>query len=96
MGHTVEVAYTGPDAVSAAHRFPPDLVLCDLGLPGMDGFEVAGELLRDPSTARARLIAISGYGQEEDRQRSLAAGFELHLTKPVDLAVLRRVLAETR
>jgi CheY-like chemotaxis protein len=91
-GHQVEIACTGNEGVRAAHVFHPDVVLCDLGLPGMDGFEVAAELRRDPETASAQIIAITGYGGDEDRRRSKEAGFDLHLTKPVDPAQLRQVL----
>jgi len=91
-GHEVELANSGLDGVQAARQFHPEIVLCDLGLPGMDGFEVAAALKGDPSTASARLIAVTGYGREEDRRRSKAAGFDLHLTKPVDPARLRQVL----
>jgi signal transduction histidine kinase/CheY-like chemotaxis protein len=91
-GHEVELASSGLDGVEAARQFHPEIVLCDLGLPGMDGFEVAAELRRDPTTASARLIAVTGYGREEDRRRSKAAGFDLHLTKPVDPAWLRQLL----
>jgi len=66
----------------------------DIGLPGMDGFEVAARLRRDPETADAQLIAVTGYGREEDRKRSKAAGFDLHLTKPVDPIELRHVLQQ--
>jgi len=92
-GHEVAVAYSGPDGVAAARRFRPEVVLCDLGLPGMDGCAVAAELRQDPATAAARLIAVTAYGEEEDRRRSQAAGFELHLTKPVDPARLEQILA---
>jgi signal transduction histidine kinase len=91
-GHEVELALSGTAGVEAARLFHPEVVLCDLGLPGMDGFEVAAELRRDPTTASAQLIAVTGYGREEDRRRSKAAGFDLHLTKPVDPARLRQVL----
>lgn len=91
-GHEVELASSGTDGVKAARDFHPEIVLCDLGLPGMDGFQVAAALRRDPDTASARLIAVTGYGREEDRRRSREAGFDLHLTKPVDPAQLRRVL----
>jgi CheY-like chemotaxis protein len=91
-GHTVEVAHSGLSGVEAAQQFQPHVVLCDLGLPGMDGYQVAMELRRDPSTANARLIALSGYGLEEDLRRSVEAGFNLHLTKPVDFAELERLL----
>jgi two-component system, chemotaxis family, CheB/CheR fusion protein len=90
--HTVEVAYSGSDAVRAALQFQPEVVLCDLGLPGMDGYQVAAALRQNPATANVRLIALSGYGQEEDRQHSREAGFDLHLVKPVDFAELERLL----
>ena len=93
-GHEVELASSGRDGVLAARQFHPEVVLCDIGLPGMDGFEVAAELRRDPTTADAQLIAVTGYGREEDRRRSKAAGFDLHLTKPVDPAQLRQVLQD--
>jgi CheY-like chemotaxis protein len=67
--------------------------LCDLGLPGMDGYQVARELRRHPATAHAHLIAISGYGQEEDERRALEAGFDRHLTKPIDIPELQHLLA---
>jgi PAS domain S-box-containing protein len=92
FGHTVEIAYSGPAGVEAAREFHPEVVLCDLGLPGMDGYAVAAELRRDPTTAATRLIAVSGYGQAEDRYRSQEAGFDVHLTKPVDMAELERLL----
>jgi CheY-like chemotaxis protein len=62
----------------------PDVVLCDIGLPGLDGYGVASALRRGPETAAVRLIAVTGYGDEEDRRRSREAGFDVHLVKPVD------------
>ena len=91
-GYRVEVAYSGTLGVEAARQFVPDVVLCDLGLPGLDGYDVARRLREDPATAGARLIAISGYGQADDRQRSMEAGFDLHLTKPVDPAEVEKIL----
>jgi len=91
-GHQVALAASGDDGVRTAHEFHPEVVLCDLGLPGMNGFEVAAELRRDPETASAKLIAITGYGRDEDRRRAKEAGFDLHLTKPVDPAQLRQEL----
>jgi CheY-like chemotaxis protein len=84
LGHEVAVAYSGLEGVSAAREGRPEVVLCDIGLPGLDGYGVARELRRDPATAGARLIAVTGYGSEEDRRRSREAGFDLHLTKPID------------
>ncbi|MBX3470379.1 MAG: response regulator [Planctomycetes bacterium] len=90
-GHEVEVAASGPDGLAAAARFRPDVVLCDLGLPGLDGFEVAARLRRDHGADLA-LVALSGYAQEDDRARARAAGFDAHLTKPVAAADLARAL----
>jgi signal transduction histidine kinase len=92
-GHEVELASSGMDGVKAARLFHPEIVLCDLGLPGMDGYQVAAALRKDPDTASAKLIAVTGYGRDEDRRKSKEAGFDQHLTKPVDPAQLRRLLA---
>ncbi|HTE20062.1 MAG TPA: PAS domain S-box protein [Armatimonadota bacterium] len=92
-GYEVEVAYSGPTGLEAAERFQPRIVLCDIGLPGMDGYTVAEELRRRPSTAAATLIALTGYSQDDDRRRAATSGFDLHLTKPVDPEELQRVLA---
>jgi PAS domain S-box-containing protein len=94
FGHEVATAYSGRAGVEAALRFHPDTVLCDLGLPEMDGYEVARALRADPATAGVRLIAVSGYGQEEDRQRSREAGFDDHLVKPADPDVIALLLAK--
>jgi CheY-like chemotaxis protein len=93
-GHDVEVAHTGRTGVEAARAWQPDVVLCDLGLPEMDGFEVATALRQDPATAALRMIAITGYGRPEDRLRSHEVGFERHLTKPVDPRDLQTLLAD--
>jgi signal transduction histidine kinase/CheY-like chemotaxis protein len=93
-GHEVELAASGADGLQAARSFHPEVVLCDLGLPGMNGYEVATALRKDPSTSSARLIAVTGYGRDEDRRRSKEAGFDLHLTKPVDPAQLQALLKE--
>jgi PAS domain S-box-containing protein len=92
-GYDVAVAYTGPAGVKAAKGWTPDVVLCDIGLPGLDGYGVVRELRRDPATARARMIAVTGYGSESDRERSQEAGFDAHLTKPADPATLQELLA---
>jgi PAS domain S-box-containing protein len=92
LGHQVDVAYCGPDGVRRARAWRPDIVLCDIGLPGLDGYGVAGELRHDPATARVHLIAVTGYGEEEDRRRARQAGFDHHVTKPVDPSVLEPLL----
>jgi CheY-like chemotaxis protein len=95
LGHEVRVAYTGPDGVLTALEWAPDVVVSDIGLPGLDGYGVARELRRNPVTANARLIALTGYGSEKDRRRAFESGFNYHLTKPADLAVLQGLLAGT-
>jgi CheY-like chemotaxis protein len=93
FGYEVKVAHTGPDGIQAAEDWSPDFVLCDIGLPGVDGYGVAAALRQHPATAKARLIAITAYGSEEARRRSEAVGFERHFVKPVDPDVLLRLLA---
>ncbi|HZR07447.1 MAG TPA: CHASE domain-containing protein [Myxococcales bacterium] len=95
-GHEVRVAHDGPSALEEAREFVPDVVLLDIGLPGMDGYEVVQKLRELPQTREAQIVALTGFGQQSDRQRALAAGFDDHLVKPADLetvtAVLRRRL----
>jgi len=95
-GHEVRTASEGPVALDLARTFQPQVVLCDIGLPGMSGYDVAARLRADPAHARTRLIALSGYGQEEDRRRSQQAGFDYHLTKPVSPDVLGALLGSLR
>jgi signal transduction histidine kinase/DNA-binding response OmpR family regulator len=91
-GHEVRTAHDGPSALGAVDAFRPELVLLDIGLPRMDGYEVARRLRARPELAALRLVAITGYGQEEDRQRCKEAGFDQHLVKPVDPQVLQQLL----
>jgi len=93
-GHEIETAYDGLQAVEAAERFKPDLVLLDIGLPGIDGYDAAARIREGSGGRELVLVAITGWGQEEDRRRSREAGFDAHLTKPVDMAALSRLLAE--
>jgi|GEM_PF-2045310 len=95
-GHEVRVAYDGPSALALADHFQPQAVLLDLGLPGMDGYEVARQLRENPALKRAWLAAVTGWGQPEDRQRSKDRGFACHLVKPVRLALLVQLLAEVQ
>jgi two-component system, chemotaxis family, CheB/CheR fusion protein len=88
-GHQVRTAYDGPAALSLALDFLPEVVLLDIGLPGMDGYEVARELRAMPELAGVHLAAMTGYGGDEDRARSREAGFDRHLVKPADLDALR-------
>lgn len=92
-GYEVRVAYTGPDGVRLAQDWPPDVVLCDIGLPGLDGYGVATALRQHPATAQVRLIAVTAYGSDADRRHSQEAGFERHLVKPVDPGELLELLA---
>ncbi|MGQ9427118.1 PAS domain-containing protein [Gilvimarinus sp. F26214L] len=92
QGHHVRLAENAAQALSRLWESEADLVLCDLGLPGMSGFELARAIRRDPALSQARLVALTGYGQPEDRRRTAAAGFDDHLTKPVDLKSLERTL----
>jgi signal transduction histidine kinase/response regulator RpfG family c-di-GMP phosphodiesterase len=92
-GHDVRVAHDGPAALEAAAAFGPEVVLLDIGLPRMSGHEVAARLLQQPHPGRCLLVAMTGYGQDEDRRRSHEAGFHHHLVKPVDPQTLRDLLA---
>jgi PAS domain S-box-containing protein len=92
QGHDVRTAYDGPSGLEAAYEFRPEVVLLDIGLPGMSGYQVARGLRRDDRTSAATLIAVSGYGQEEDRTRAYEAGFDHHLIKPIDFERLRSLL----
>ncbi len=92
-GHDVSTAHAGPEAIETAVARRPDLVLLDIGLPGMDGYQVAEHLRATPEAGHPLLIALTGYGQEEDRRRSREVGIEHHLVKPVDLDVLQALLA---
>jgi CheY-like chemotaxis protein len=92
-GYEVWVAATGPEGVRMAHARRPEVVLCDIGLPGLDGFGVAAALRRDPATASARLVAITGYGSDQVRRRCREVGFDGYFTKPVDPEVLVELVA---
>lgn len=93
-GYEVSVAYSGPEGLEAATLLKPDVVLCDIGLPGMDGFAVASALRKLPVGDQPRLVALSGYGREEDRVRALQSGFDDHLTKPADVEKVLGKLTE--
>ena len=95
LGHDVETAYDGPAGIEAARGFRPQFILLDIGLPSLDGYQVVGQLRHDEATKQATIIAITGYGQEEDRQRALSAGFDHHLAKPVDHNTLISLLHGT-
>jgi CheY-like chemotaxis protein len=92
-GHQTRIALTGFEALSVAAEFLPEVVLLDIGLPGMDGYEVAHQLRLMPTQTTAFLVAITGYGGAEDRARAKLAGFDEYLVKPADLDLLREWLA---
>ena len=94
LGHEVRTAYSGPNAVKVALAFVPELVLLDIGMPGMDGYEVARRLRGEAILQKTLLVAQTGWGQEEDRFRALQAGFDHHLVKPVELTALQTLLAQ--
>jgi len=93
-GHEVRTAADGLSALRAFDDFQPDVVLCDLGLPGMNGYEVGRTLRQRPRGAQLFLAALTGYGDESDRRRTAEAGFDRHLVKPVDPFELERLIAE--
>jgi signal transduction histidine kinase/DNA-binding response OmpR family regulator len=94
-GQDVQIAHDGPTALEVVRNFKPSVVFLDIGLPGMNGFEVARALRAAPETKDSLLIAVSGYGQAEDQRQSKEAGFDRHLVKPVDLSVLQEILGAT-
>ena len=94
-GHETHTAYDGLEAVEKAATFKPDVVLLDIGLPKLNGYEACRRIREQPCGKNMVLVALTGWGQEEDRQRSRDAGFNGHLVKPVDLNVLAKLLTET-
>ena len=94
--HQVRTAHDGPSALEAALDFRPNVVLLDIGLPRMDGYEVARKMRQQPILTNVLLIALTGYGQESDRQRSRQAGFDHHLVKPLDFGKLEQILATVK
>jgi two-component system CheB/CheR fusion protein len=92
--HEIEVAYNGPDGIAKARKFHPEVVLCDIGMPGMDGYEVARAFRADAALNGAFLVALTGYALPEDLERAQAAGFARHIAKPPSLEKLGEILAE--
>ena len=92
-GHDVQIAHDGPMALQMATTFQPDVILLDIGLPGIDGYEVAERLRGQDEFRETRIIAMTGYGQPDDRRRSKEAGIDYHLVKPVKIDVVRSLLA---
>jgi CheY-like chemotaxis protein len=96
MGHEVFVAYTGARALEVAHERRPDVVLLDLALPDVSGFDVARSMRKDPGLAAARIVGLTGFGSDEHRKRAKEAGLDDYLVKPVDADRLGKLLAEPR
>lgn len=93
-GHQTRTVYRGVDALPAAAEFAPDVVICDIGMPGMDGNEVASALRADPRSSATVLVALTGWGTEDDKRRTRRAGFDFHLIKPVSFETVDAVLAQ--
>jgi CheY-like chemotaxis protein len=92
-GHEVTTAHTGAEGIEAARRLVPDVVLCDVGLPDIDGYAVARALRAEAATAKVRLIALTGYDGDEERRRAAEAGFDRHVVKPIDPFALEDLIA---
>jgi CheY-like chemotaxis protein len=92
-GHQVEVAYDARSAIAAAERFRPEVVVLDISMPDMNGYDAARAVHRLPGLEKATLIALSGYGHEEARQRAHEAGFDHYLTKPAGADAIHNLLA---
>lgn len=94
MGHETRTAHDGESALATAEAFLPDVVLLDIGLPKLNGYEVAQKIRQQPWGTSMFLIAVTGWGQEEDRQRSSEVGLNVHMVKPVEASALEKLLAE--
>ena len=92
QGHVVEIAYSGREGIEQAQHFRPDVIICDIGLPEMDGFDVARAIRAHPAIGRVALVALTGYAQPEDVVNARDAGFDAHLAKPPSIEVLARVV----
>ncbi len=92
MGHDVRTAYDGPEALSIAAEYRPDAMFLDIGLPGMNGYEVARKVRESPELAGTTLVAFTGYCQDEDRRRLAEVGFEHHVVKPAGIGELAKIL----
>lgn len=93
-GHEAHTVHAGEEVLAAARQLCPDVILLDIGLPGITGYDVARRIREEAGLASVRLVAVSGYGRAEDVARARDAGFDQHLVKPVDFAVLHAVIAQ--
>lgn len=96
LGHEVHTAHDAKEAIAQVDRVDPEVVLCDIGLPGADGYSVARHLRAAPNGGGRQLIALTGWGHDEDRRRSREAGFDHHLVKPVSSSTLRELIGIAR
>jgi CheY-like chemotaxis protein len=94
LGHQTRVAFDGEQAVSTAREFQPDAILLDIGMPKLDGYAACRLIRQQPWGQRVKMIALTGWGQEEDRRRTQEAGFDHHLVKPVDMSLVTRLLED--
>jgi CheY-like chemotaxis protein len=94
--HEIATAYDGPSALLKIRQFHPEIVLLDIGLPNMDGYQVASAVRTNREFDDVLLVALTGYGQEEDRLRATESGFDIHLVKPVETATLKKLLVDSR
>ena len=96
MGHEVRAAYDGLEAVALAAAFRPDVILLDIGMPKLNGYDTCRRIREQPWGQGMVIVALTGWGQDEDKRRSQEAGFDHHLVKPVEPEALRRLLAQPR
>jgi CheY-like chemotaxis protein len=92
-GYETRAVYDGREAIEQAASFAPDMVLMDIGMPGLDGYEAAARIRRDPGSGNVLLVAVTCFDQEQDRERAYASGFDLHVRKPVSLATILGLLS---
>ncbi len=95
LGHSVRITHDGNSALAVGQEFVPDLILMDIGMPGMDGYETCERMRNETWSSKVRIVALTGWGQEEDKRKARRAGFDLHLVKPVDRKTLMEVIAST-
>jgi CheY-like chemotaxis protein len=93
-GHDVSIAYTAQQGLERARDYRPDVIFCDIGLPVIDGYQVIENIRQDAALKDTFVVALTGYGREEDQKRAMDAGFDLHLTKPIDYETLLKALRE--
>jgi CheY-like chemotaxis protein len=93
FGHDVQIAFDGPTALATASVFRPEVIFLDIGMPGMDGYQVVHQLRKQNGLEKTMIVALTGYGRDVDRQRTQDAGFDAHLVKPIDLDTLNNILS---